>query len=443
MIQELERAALTSVRNGRLRAQAALYLDIYDDFMRQVTGTGIALAPEPQPQATVEPLARVRALGAQCRNDDKSIVAHSLSPACVACQQGQGSYTFFISLQCHRTCFYCFNPNQAGYDHFTAQPRNLVEELEALHRSGQPVKFLALTGGEPLLHKAEALAFFRKARALFPAAHTRLYTTGDHLTPELAEALREAGLDEVRFSIRMHDLARGHRHTFDRIALAKGVIPSVMVEMPILPGTLEIMQGVLVELDGLGVDSINLLELCYPLNNAEAFNQRGFAVTPHPFRVLYDYWYAGGLPVAGSEAVCLALVAFALETGLKLGVHYCSLENKHTGQVYQQNAHARLPATYAFSQRDYFWKTIKVFEPDIRRVRRALRGQPAELRRVSDDESCLELHVSQVAALRAAQLDVELGLSFNVLETRAEGQVLRELKLALVRPESFELEQDV
>jgi pyruvate formate-lyase activating enzyme-like uncharacterized protein len=443
MITELGRAGLEHVRNPSLRAHAARYLSIEDDFMRQVAGTGIAIAAKECVSKTAEQLAHALALGALCRNDGKSIVANRLSPACEACQQGIGSFTFFISLQCHRTCFYCFNPNQEGYAHYAAHPRNLPEELEALRLSGQRVEYLALTGGEPMLHKAEALAFFRAAREKFPSAHTRLYTTGDHLTPELAAALRDAGLDEIRFSIRMHDLAKGHRHTFDRIALAKGVIPSVMVEMPVLPGTYAVMRSVLDELDGLGVDSINLLELCYPLNGAEEFNKRGFEVRPQPYRVLYDYWYAGGLPVAGSEPVCLALVAYALEAGLKLGVHYCSLENKHTGQVYQQNAGQALPATYVFSERDYFWKTVKVFEPDVRRVRRALRGQPAGLRRASDDQRCLELHPSQVAALHAAGLDVELGLSFNVLETRADGQYLRELKLALIHPDSFECEQDV
>jgi hypothetical protein len=48
-----------------------------------------------------------------------------------------------------------------------------------------------------------------------------------------------------------------------------------------------------------------------------------------------------------------------------------------------------------------------------------------------------------VAALRAAGLDVELGLSFNIMETRADGQYLRELKLALIRPESFRSDQDL
>ncbi len=443
MISEIERAALPTVRNAGLRAQVVRYLKIYDAFMRQVSDTGIGVAAEPSEADTAEQLARLRTLGAQFRNDDKSIVANTLSPACVACRQGQDSVTFFTSLQCHRSCFYCFNPNQEDYDYFTEAKRDLPVELEALRASGRPVRYLALTGGEPLLHQPEALAFFRAAREKFPDVHTRLYTTGDHLTPELAADLRDAGLNEIRFSIRLHDLAHGHRTTFERIALAKGVIPSVMVEMPILPGSLATMKTVLLELDRLGVDSINLLELCYPRNRAEAFNQRGYAVRPHPFRVLYDYWYAGGLPIAGSETECLALVAFALENGLKLGVHYCSLENKHSGQIYQQNVGQKLPATYVFSPRDYFWKTVKVFEPDVHRVRRALRGQPVELRRTSDDHGCLELHPSQVAALRAAGLDVDLGLSFNVLETRADGQYLRELKLGLIRPATFDAERDV
>jgi uncharacterized protein len=441
MISQIERSTLPTIHNAGLRAHAARYLHIYDAFMHQVADTGIAIAaPEPD---TAAQLASLQASGALLRNAGKSVVANTLSPACVACQQGQDSVTFFISLQCHRSCFYCFNPNQEDYDYFSEQQRDLPAELETLRASGRPVRYLALTGGEPLLHPAEALAFFRTANEKFPGVHTRLYTTGDHLTAQLAADLRDAGLSEIRFSIRLSDLAHGHRTTFDRIALATGVIPSVMVEMPVLPGSLATMQSVLVELDRLGVDSINLLELCYPRHNAAAFNQRGYQVRPHPFQVLYDYWYAGGLPIAGSEAECLALVGYALERGLKLGVHYCSLENKHTGQIYQQNAGQRLPATYVFSDRDYFWKTVKVYEPDIHRVRRALRGQPLTLRRTADEPGCLELHPSQVAALHAAGLELELGLSYNVLETRADGQYLRELKLDLIRPATFDFEHDL
>jgi len=77
----------------------------------------------------------------------------------------------------------------------------------------------------------------------------------------------------------------------------------------------------------LGIFGINLLEFCFPWNNVDVYRQHGYKIKARPHRVLYNYWYAGGLPIAGSETVCLDLVDFALQQGLKFGVHYCSLEN--------------------------------------------------------------------------------------------------------------------
>jgi pyruvate formate-lyase activating enzyme-like uncharacterized protein len=441
MIADINRETLGTIRNPDLRSYAARYVDIYEDFMEQVRASGIEIDPNDYAGETAERLERLRQKGARFRNDDKSIVANTLSPACEACQQGVGSATFFISLQCHRTCFFCFNPNQEGYEYFSAHQRNLPEELEQLARSGERVQHLALTGGEPLLHTAETVEFFRCAAEKFSQAYTRLYTTGDQLTPDLAQELAQAGLDEIRFSIRMHDLEKGHRHTFERIALAKEYIPVVMVEMPILPGTFEAMKDVLVELDRLGVASLNLLELCYPFNQTQAFNQRGYKVKAHPFRVLYNYWYGGGLPIARSELECLDLVAFALDAGLKMGVHYCSLENKHTGQIYQQNARQPVSAAYYFSPTDYFLKTAKVFGADIRKARKALRHNHSSPYALNSNQDGLELHVGQIAALKG--LDVEVGISYNVMEAREDAQYLRELKVALAHPESFDLARDV
>jgi pyruvate formate-lyase activating enzyme-like uncharacterized protein len=108
-----------------------------------------------------------------------------------------------------------------------------------------------------------------------------------------------------------------------------------MVEIPVLPGTLDEMKAVLTELDRLEIFGINLLEFCFPYNNVGIFRQRGYKIKARPYRVLYNYVYGGGLSVAGSEDVCLDLVDCAMDAGLTLGVHYCSLENKHTGQIYQ------------------------------------------------------------------------------------------------------------
>jgi hypothetical protein len=292
-----------------------------------------------------------------------------------------------------------------------------------------------------LLQKEETVRFFQEARQSFPGVYTRLYTCGDHVDRQTLQALKDSAMNEIRFSIRMQDLARGQRHTFEQIALAREYIPHVMVEMPVLPDTLEEMKPVLTELDRLEIFGINLLEFCFPYNNAEIFCERGYKIKARPYRVLYNYLYGGGLPVAGSEAVCLDLVEFALDAGLNLGVHYCSLENKHTGQIYQQNAFRPLPKTMFFSQTDYFLKSAKVFGADIAPVRSFFEKTGYKNYEVNEAHNYLEFHVSQISALK--KLDIEIGLSSNVFETRDGDRYVRELKVDCTTPQTFRLSVDV
>ncbi|MCC6189400.1 MAG: radical SAM protein [Anaerolineales bacterium] len=436
---------LPVVRNPVFRQYAARYVNGYARFAEQVRGLGLDFeTPEAAAQTaaeTAERLARLRGQAVLFRNDDKSLVLNRLSPACEACQTGVGSATFFISLQCHRSCYYCFNPNQENYEYFRDNQRDLTAELDAIRARGLRLRHVALTGGEPLLHKPQAVAFFDHARRSFPEAHRRLYTCGDYVDAEILQQLQAAGLDEIRLSIRMHDLDKGHRHVFERLALAQRFISTVMVEMPVLPGTEASMRDVLLELDRLGIHSINLLEFCFPLFNAPEFAARGFRIKSPPYRVLYNYWYAGGLPVAGSEVLCLALLEFAREQGLRLGVHYCSLENKHTGQIYQQNNERPAPAPYTFSARDYFLKSAKVFGRDIVPARRALQRAGAAHFERNHDYDYLEFPVQQIPALR--DLDVEVGLSSNVAEAQAGERFLRELQVELTRPREFDLVADI
>ena len=425
------------IKNPVFSAYAALYLRIYEQFMDQLRATGIAIDPDDLSELALEKRRQLQAKGATVRNSDRSIYINAISPACVACRKGIGSATFFVSLRCHRDCYYCFNPNQVDYEHFTTHQRDLVGELDAIHAQGQKMDYLALTGGEPLLHKDEAIAFFKRASEQFPHTHKRLYTCGDYVDEPALRELQAAGLEEIRFSIRLHDSQAARRHILDRIALATQTIPAVMVEMPVLPGTLGEMQTILTELDRIGIFGINLLELCYPLINAEEFNAREFRVKHRPFETLYDYWYAGGVPVSGSELVCLDLLDFAIDQDLSMGVHYCSLENKFTGQNYQQNTGVKPPATALLSQRDFMLKSAKVFGDDIGPVLRALEQQNYRDFQVDQQHGYLEFHVSQIRALK--KLDVEIGISTSTLEQRADGLVQRELKVDLTTPRLFKL----
>ncbi len=441
MIVRIDSNVLKDIHNPVLASYSERYLQIAQNYQEQVSQTGIGFAPANSDGEIKTRRAQLCAMGATFRNQGKSVVVNRISPACEACQIGVGSVTFFISLRCHRSCFFCFNPNQEDYDHFRERPRDPAAELEAMYSARQKLHTLALTGGEPLLYKDLVYRFFDTAARLYPDAHTRLYTCGDHADEATLQRLQAAGLDEIRYSIRLHDLEKGHYEVFDHIALAKQYIPQVMVEMPVMPGSLEIMKDILFRLDALEIHSINLLELCYPLWNAEAFSRRGFVVRNPPHRVTYDYWYAGGLPIQGSEEVCLDLIAFSIEQGLKIGVHYCSLENKHTGQLYQQNAKQPLPKTTSFSQRDYFLKTAKVFGTDMQPVIAAFRAQGFEDYEVNRDYQFVEFPLSQIPALN--ELPVEIGISSAVIEYRQGERYIRELKVDLTTPQMFDPANDL
>ena len=209
------------------------------------------------------------------------------------------------------------------------------------------------------MHKDETLRFIQLANKLTPDTYTRLYTAGDLLDVETLKGLKEYGLDEIRFSIKMEDSPQKIKHVLSKIALSKDYIPKVLVEMPVIPGTMERMKELLLELEELDIFGINLLEFCFPLENAKAFQERELELKNPPYEVFYNYWYAGGLAVANSEQMCLELVEFAMEKKLKLGVHYCSLENKFTGQIYQQNHDHQLGETYLFSQKRLFPENSK------------------------------------------------------------------------------------
>lgn len=440
MIRSIIPRSDIEIKNPDFLQYTKIYERVYEHFLDQVKATGIEL-DENLEQETQIKLERLRQKKVNFRNSGKSITTEWISSACEACQKGVGTVTQYVSLMCHRNCYFCFNPNQESYEHFRHNKRNCVEELGQMFKQGQKLTHLALTGGEPLLHKKEMLEFFRYAKEKSPRTHTRLYTSGDFLDREILQELEDAGLKEIRFSIKMEDPEQLKAEVYERIALAKEYISDVMVEMPVLPGSLSEMKEVLLELDRIGIAGINLLEFCFPFNNVEEFKKRGFKVKNPPFKVLYDYWYAGGLPISKSELACLDLMEFALDNSLKLGVHYCSLENKQTGQIYQQNYGQKVSPLMVFSPTDYFFKSAKVFGEDIERVKKVFRKKNVTQYQMNSDYQFMEFHVSQIKLLK--DLDLEIGISSNVMETREDGKYLRELKIDLTDPKSFDFRLDI
>ena len=419
-----------------LQAWLDEYDGIYADYLADLRAAGVDFGvPNANVEVNAQLKRRLREKGALFRNGDASISSNGISTACEACTGCSGSQTFYFSLRCHRNCYFCFNPNQAEYEEHLQSDRDWRGEFSELVREGRTMTHVALTGGEPLLRPEETLAFFEKAHALWPSAHLRLYTAGDLLDEGVLQGMIDRGLSEIRFSIKLEDDKTVQEEVLDRIEMACGHDIDVVVEMPVVPGTIEEMKQLLGCLERIGVTGINLLEFCFPFNNWPEFARRGFKVKNPPFPVLYNYEYAGSLPIEGSEEACLELLEYAIDSGFSLGVHYCSLENKHRDQVYQQNHAADFgDRCYELDADDFFFKTVKAFGADASTARAILgkasaAGREGGAWRYDKDDDCVLLHPRLAPLLAEAPL--HLAESINVLEWRGEGVILRELTLQL------------
>jgi len=434
MIIELDRRTLGLVKGKKFRSDAERYIEAYEDFMKSAAETGVPVAEDFTDSAMKE---KIVAMGGTEANSCASISYGKLSPACVDCRTGARSKTVFYTLACNRDCFFCANRNQEEYDRYTKGMNDALAELyDSEPESGY--SSIALTGGEPLLNPEKALSFFTVVSDRYPEAHKRLYTNGDLLTDEIAKHLAEAGLDEIRISIKPGVKLAGS-DTLEKLSLAKCHIPYVMVEMPVLPGSVEEMKNLFRKLEEIGVDGINILEFLYPWVNADEYAAAGYRLKARPYRVLYSYSYAGGLPIAGSEEACLELLEFALKNGMRLNVHYCSLENKLTSQIYHQNAMAKLMPFEVMSPRDFFIKTARVYGSAVNRVKKQL--DKSGIAGYHESEEYLEFHPCHITAL--TDID-EIALTSNVVEYDENGALLlRELKLDLVHPADFYYEKDI
>jgi PqqA peptide cyclase len=107
-----------------------------------------------------------------------------------------------LTYQCPLHCPYCSNPVDIGGDRWRAQLE--TEHWTRVFREARAIGVvqLALTGGEPMLHRdLDELTAAARAAGLY----STLVTAGTRFTRERAEQLKAAGLDHVQVSIQSPD----------------------------------------------------------------------------------------------------------------------------------------------------------------------------------------------------------------------------------------------
>lgn len=246
---------------------------------------------------------------------DTKVDSRRLSPGCLTCAQG-GWSCLFINGRCNASCFYCptsqdetDGPISNGIPFAT--PEDYAEYVALFGFTGA-----SISGGEPLLTLDRTLAYIAAVRRRCGnAVHLWMYTNGVLLTRDIASALADAGLNEIRFDIG----ATGYNLT--KLRLAVGVISTVTVEIPTVPEEEELLREKLVEMAAAGVQHLNLHQM---------------RLTPYNLRHLagraYTFVHGEKVTVLESELTALRLVRYGIEQRIDLPINYCSFPYKRRFQ---------------------------------------------------------------------------------------------------------------
>ncbi len=239
----------------------------------------------------------------------------ALSPGCQQCA-GRAWSCLFISGRCNGRCFYCPTPQNVDDPPMSGsvpfhRAKDYADYVRFFRFGGA-----SISGGEPFLDFDTSLAYVRALRQTCgPELHIWLYTNGILATEDKLRRLAAAGLNEIRFDIGATDYSLEHAR------LARGIVPTVTVEIPAVPEETERLRALLPELSAAGVSHLNLHQL---------------RLTPHNARHLLerDYTYVHGpkVTVLESELCALELVAHGARHDLPLAINYCSFVYKHRFQ---------------------------------------------------------------------------------------------------------------
>jgi len=206
-----------------------------------------------------------------------------LPEGCRLCMKG-AKLVLFVTGVCGRACFYCpLSKKRAGRDLSWANERPVRSRDDVILEAHRMEALGAgITGGDPGVRMERTLEYIRLLKEAFgPEFHIHMYTAMALGGRELKE-LKRAGLDEIRYHA--WGKAEGMWESMER---AVGAGLSTGVEIPAIPGQGKGIEAVARRMEGTGAEFLNLNELEFSHENAQAMRERGYELkseTSHAVR---------------------------------------------------------------------------------------------------------------------------------------------------------------
>lgn len=247
----------------------------------------------------------------------------TLPLGCQLCHRGQ-KLVLFIGGKCahpENCSWYCpISHQRKGKDDIYAdevrvrEPKDVIEEARLIKAFGA-----SITGGDPLFNEDQrelTVFYINELKNEFgDSFHIHLYTSGVNFTPEIADDLMHAGLDEIRF--------HPTEENFHRIEYALDRGMRVGAEVPVIPTPEyeEYLWNLIDYLDNIGADFVNLNEFEIGEPNHKELRKREFNLKE-----------GTAATVEGSRELAVKILN-QLPDRYTISVHFCSIALKDGPQL--------------------------------------------------------------------------------------------------------------
>ncbi|MBE0520819.1 MAG: radical SAM protein [Candidatus Methanoperedenaceae archaeon] len=197
-----------------------------------------------------------------------------LPEGCLLCYRG-AKMVLFVTGVCGRGCYYCpVSKERQRKDAVFANERavwndnDVIEEAESMDALGT-----GITGGEPLLEPERVVHYIRLLKDRFGESHHIHLYTGMAPVKDTLGALKDAGLDEIRFHPPENMWVDINNSPFrDSLITAVKLGIAAGIEIPCITADYSGILSLLEEVGGF----LNLNELEFSETNADELKRKGY-----------------------------------------------------------------------------------------------------------------------------------------------------------------------
>jgi hypothetical protein len=119
-----------------------------------------------------------------------------------------------------------------------------------------------------------------------------------------------------------------------------------------------------------------------------------------------------------------------------MGVHYCSLENKLTSQIWHHNHKFRKTPLEYFSEKDFFVRTAVAYGEDANKVKEILDRE--NRKNYNKSQKTIEFPLDDIPLLKGSNM--QIGIVVMALDSVDGKACVREIAIHIADTESFSMD---